>query len=81
MKREKVLPFREGNGRVARLLAYLMALQAGLPPLDSGGITGKKREEYFAAVRAGSIPDYAPMERIFAAVVARSLRKKSRHPL
>jgi len=28
-------PFRaEGNGRVARMLATLMALQAGLPPLD-----------------------------------------------
>jgi cell filamentation protein len=26
-------PFREGNGRVARLLALLMGLQAGLPPL------------------------------------------------
>jgi len=30
-------PFREGNGRIGRLLAVLMALQAGLPPLDFGG--------------------------------------------
>ena len=29
-----VHPFREGNGRIARLLAVLMGLQAGLPPLD-----------------------------------------------
>ncbi len=29
-------PFRDGNGRVARLLAILMALQADLPPLDFG---------------------------------------------
>lgn len=27
-------PFREGNGRLGRLLATLMALQAGLPVLD-----------------------------------------------
>lgn len=27
-------PFREGNGRVSRLLANLMALQAGQPPLN-----------------------------------------------
>src|SRR5439155_24479759 len=27
-------PCRDGNGRVARLLALLMGLQAGLPPLD-----------------------------------------------
>src|SRR5579872_5954686 len=35
-------PFRDGNGRCARLLASLMALQLGLPPLDFGGIRGKK---------------------------------------
>ena len=29
-------PFREGNGRCARLLAVLMGLQAGLPALDFG---------------------------------------------
>ena len=36
-------PFREGNGRLARMLSNLMALQAGLPPLEYGGIKGKKR--------------------------------------
>lgn len=45
-------PFREGNGRVARLLATLMVLQAGLPSLDFSGIRGRKRKEYFAAVQA-----------------------------
>ena len=46
-------PFREGNGRLARLLAILMALQAGLPLLDFTDIEGKKKDEYFSAVRAG----------------------------
>lgn len=36
-------PFREGNGRVSRLLSTLMALQAGLPLLDFSGIKGKQR--------------------------------------
>ena len=45
-------PFREGNGRAGRLLAILMGLQAKLPPLDFTGIRGKKRQEYFRAVRA-----------------------------
>src|SRR5450631_4432579 len=40
-------PFREGNGRLSRLLSQLMALQAGLPLLIFSGIKGEKREEYF----------------------------------
>jgi cell filamentation protein len=67
-------PFREGNGRAARLLATLMALQAGLPPLDFGSIKGRKRQEYFAAVRAGLDRDYKPMEKVFSAVVRRTRR-------
>lgn len=66
-------PFREGNGRVARILSTLMALQAGLPPLDFGGIKGKARQEYFAAVRAGLDNNYKPMEKIFNAVIRRTL--------
>jgi cell filamentation protein len=46
-------PFREGNGRVARMLAILMSLQAGLPPLDFGGLTGKKKKEYIEAILQG----------------------------
>ncbi len=67
-------PFREGNGRVGRLLAILMALQARLPPLDFGSIKGRKRREYFAAVQAGVDRDYRPMERIFSAVIRGTLR-------
>jgi cell filamentation protein len=67
-------PFREGNGRVARLLAVLMALQAGLPPLDFGNIKGRKRQEYFRAVQAGLDRDYKPMEKVFSAVIRRTRR-------
>jgi len=67
-------PFREGNGRVARLLAVLMALQAGLPPLDFGNIKGRKRQEYFRAVQAGLDRDYKPMEKVFSTVIRRTRR-------
>jgi cell filamentation protein len=67
-------PFREGNGRTARLLAILMALQAGLPPLDFGGIKGKGRQKYFAAVQAGLDRDYTPMGEVFNAVIRRTRR-------
>ena len=71
-------PFREGNGRAGRLLAVLMALQTGLPPLDFGGVKGRRRQEYFAAVRAGLDRDYEPMKRIFSDVIRRTLRARGR---
>lgn len=69
-----VHPFREGNGRLSRLLATLMALQAGLPLLDFSGISGRKKEAYFAAVQAGLARDYAPMEKVFRGVVEKTLK-------
>jgi cell filamentation protein len=36
-------PFREGNGRTARLLATLMAYQAGMPGLDFGFVGSRLR--------------------------------------
>lgn len=67
-------PYREGNGRASRLLATLMALQAGLPLLDFSGITGKAKQAYFQAVQAGMGRDYEPMKNIFRGVVAKSER-------
>ena len=62
-------PFREGNGRIARLLSSLMALQAGYPALNFTSMTkGQYQEEYFAAVRAGIQMDYEPMKVIFRRV-------------
>jgi cell filamentation protein len=66
-------PFREGNGRIARLLSVLMALQAGLPPLDFSELQEAKRNEYFAAVQAGMDRDYKPMGSIFNGVIERTL--------
>ncbi len=69
-----VHPFREGNGRTGRLLAVLMAFQAGLPGLDFMGIRGKKRKEYFAAVQAGMERDYEPMKKVFGSVLSLTRR-------
>jgi cell filamentation protein len=67
-------PFREGNGRVGRMLSVLMSLQAGLPPLDFRGILGKSRQEYFSAVQAGLSRNYRPMEEIFKSVIRKTLQ-------
>ena len=69
-------PFRDGNGRVARLLATLMALQAELPPLDFGSLKGYRRKAYFAAIRAGLDRDYKPMEEVFNGVIRKTLWRR-----
>jgi cell filamentation protein len=69
-------PFRDGNGRVARLLATLMALQAELPPLDFGGLKGYRRKAYYAAIRTGLDRDYKPMEDVFNGVIRKTLGKR-----
>ncbi len=71
-------PFRDGNGRVARMLASLMALQAGLPPLNFTGIEGRKRREYFAAVKAGLDRNYKPMGEIFGYVIQKSIKTSAK---
>lgn len=65
-------PFREGNGRLARVLATLMATQADLPLLNFEMIQGRKKLEYFKAVREGFNRNYRPMEEIFTWVIDRT---------
>ncbi len=67
-------PFREGNGRLARLLNTLMALQAGLPVLDFDGLRGRAKRDYIAGIHAALGSDYAPLERVFASVLRRTRR-------
>jgi cell filamentation protein len=68
-------PFREGNGRISRLLAVLMALQAGLPVLNFDDIQGKGREAYFMAVQEGMKRNYKPMEDVFRRVIETSVSR------
>jgi cell filamentation protein len=70
-------PFREGNGRCARLLGWLMALQAGWPPLNFSPLSGRGRVVYFAAVQAAVMRDYAPLQACFSRVLTRTSRAAS----
>ena len=54
-------PFREGNGRLSRLLINVMALQANKPELDFSSWDAE-RENYFLAIQAGMAGNYEPMK-------------------
>lgn len=58
-------PFREGNGRLSRLLADVMAVQAGHDLLDYSAWDADK-PAYFSAIQAGMAGDYAPMKWLVA---------------
>ena len=71
-------PFREGNGRLARWVSDLMALQAGLPTPDYGFVghgAGKRRIAYLEAVKKGYVQDYEPLTAFFVEALQRRLRK------
>ncbi|MBI4195127.1 MAG: Fic family protein [Betaproteobacteria bacterium] len=69
-----VHPFREGNGRCARVLATFMGFQSGLPGLNFWGVRGKEKQHYIAAIHAAMDRDYAPMTAVFRRVIAQTLR-------
>jgi len=54
-------PFREGNGRLSRLLADVMAVQAGYKTLDYQSWEQNKAQ-YISAIHAGISMSYEPMK-------------------
>jgi len=71
-------PFREGNGRIGRMLSVLMALQAGKPPLNFSAIDQTVNvagfENYISAIHAGVDTNYLPMQKIFSEILEQSMR-------
>lgn len=61
-------PFREGNGRLSRLLIDVMALQAGFEPLDYQLLEDNK-DYYFKAIQAGVTGNYLHIERLIRDVL------------
>jgi len=72
-----VHPFREGNGRLARWIADLMSLQAGLGLPDyalSGRGSIKRRKDYLSAVQHGYAQNYEPLTGFFCTALERSAK-------
>jgi cell filamentation protein len=66
-----VHPFRDGNGRLARLVALLMASQAGLGSFSLRALAGAGKRTYVLAVQAAMSRDYVPLETLFALALQR----------
>ena len=67
-----VHPFRDGNGRIARLITILMALQAGYPAPDFGFTSNKNRRKYLAAVTKVYAQDYEFLATVMKEAIERS---------
>lgn len=67
-------PFREGNGRISRLVADVMAWQAGFSSMDYS-VWDNDKTRYISAIHQGVSCNFAPMETLFAEV----LREKPAH--
>lgn len=61
-------PFREGNGRISRLLLDVMAAKAGAQPLDYS-LWDRHKDFYFKAIQAGRDGDYQHIERLIRDVL------------
>ena len=62
-------PFREGNGRISRLLLDVMAVRAGFEPLDYQ-LWEEHRDFYFKAIQAGVSGEYQHLERLVEDVLS-----------
>ncbi|WP_090373293.1 Fic family protein [Dyadobacter sp. SG02] len=58
-------PFREGNGRTARVLANLMFRRSALEPPDWGKLNSGKYEQYISGVQQAASRRYNLMVKLF----------------
>lgn len=61
-------PFREANGRVARVLANIMAVKQGFDYLGFYKITQRQFQQYIFAVQSAAEENYEPMCKIIRSI-------------
>lgn len=68
----RLQPFASGNGRVARLVANLLAYRRGLPPIV---LDSRARRGYTVALRTALAGDFEPLARVVGIALARGLER------
>ncbi len=68
----RLQPFASGNGRVARLVANLLAYRRGLPPIV---LDARARQAYGTALGAALAGDATPLARVLGTALARGLER------
>ena len=63
-------PFREGNGRTARILANLMSRKHGYAPLLFDKVGKKEFEFYVSAIQKAADKEYHQMEQFIELIFA-----------
>jgi len=66
-----IRPFRDGNGRVTRLLCDLLLMQAEIEPIQKGAFYDKTlKQKYFQAIqKIWSNKDYQPLVTLLDSLV------------
>ena len=68
-------PFKDYNGRLARLLTNLLVLNFGLPVMEIRAETGFDRQRYIKSMQAADKNDYSKLESLVTNTLKESLEK------
>lgn len=68
-------PFKDYNGRVARLLTNLLSLNLGLPLIIIKAETGRDRQNYIKAMKTADENNLSKLEKLIANALKESLEK------
>lgn len=70
-------PFRDYNGRIARMLTTLILLTLTLPPMELKAETQTDRKRYLAAMQAADAGDYSPLETLMIRALTEALTPRN----
>lgn len=68
-------PFKDYNGRIARLLNNIILLNLNLPPIELKVETKSGRKKYIKALQSADDHDYSKLEKIFKSAIEEATRE------